>query len=70
VRRGRRIGLAGRQQPIVEAAADSAIVPRPAGVYPIEIYTDERIEELEAQGRMTPEEETRVEQALARPRRR
>jgi AbrB family looped-hinge helix DNA binding protein len=66
----KRLGLEGGRHLIVEAAEDGAIVLRPAGIYPIEIYTDERIAEFEAEGRMTPEEAARVEQALARLRQR
>jgi AbrB family looped-hinge helix DNA binding protein len=66
----KKLGLAGGSHLIVELAPDGAIVLRPAGIYPIEIYTDERIAEFLEEGRMTPEEETRVEQAIARLRRR
>jgi hypothetical protein len=51
-------------------AEDGAIVLRPAGIWPIEIYTDARIKEFEEEGRMTPEEEARVERAIARLRQR
>ena len=42
------------------------IVLRPAGVYPIEIYSDERIKEFERENRIDPELEQRVKAFLAR----
>ncbi|MGH8701996.1 MAG: AbrB/MazE/SpoVT family DNA-binding domain-containing protein [Burkholderiales bacterium] len=51
---------------LVEAAPDGSIVLRPAGVYPIEVYTDRRIKEFEDADRMTPGEEARVESVLKR----
>lgn len=41
------IGLADEAQMLVETTGDGAIVLRPAGVYPIEIYSEQRIEEFE-----------------------
>ena len=35
--------------------------------YPIEIYTDERIEEFLAEDRLTPEQKKRLEEKLGRP---
>lgn len=66
----RKLGLAGGSQLIVELAPDGAIVLRPASIRPIDIYTDERIAEFLEEDRITPEQEARVEQAIARPRRR
>jgi len=65
-----RLGLGGGQHLIVETTDDGAIILRPAGIYPIEIYADDRIAEFEHEGRMTPEEEKLVEQALGQLRRR
>jgi AbrB family looped-hinge helix DNA binding protein len=39
----RRLGLEGDRLLVVEATDDGAILLRPAGVYPIEIYSDDRI---------------------------
>ena len=39
---------------------------KPAGVYPIEVYSDERVQEFLAANRMTPEEEERLEENLER----
>jgi AbrB family looped-hinge helix DNA binding protein len=65
-----RLGLSGGRHLIVETTADGAIILRPAGIYPIEIYSDERVAEFEHEGRLTPEEEKRVEHALDRLRHR
>lgn len=40
----RRVGLTSETPLLVETTADGAIVLRPAGVYPIEVYSDARIE--------------------------
>lgn len=66
----KKLGLEGGHHLIVELADDGAIVLRPAGIYPIEIYTDERIAEFLEEGRIAPEEEARLERAIARLRRR
>jgi AbrB family looped-hinge helix DNA binding protein len=64
----RRLGLEGGGYLIAEASEDGAIVLRPAGVYPIEIYTDERIKEFERENEIDPEMERRVEAFLNRRR--
>jgi AbrB family looped-hinge helix DNA binding protein len=64
----RRLGLEGGSYLIVEASKDGAIVLRPAAVYPIEIYTDERIKEFERENEIDPELEKRAEALLARHR--
>lgn len=40
------LGVEGDQMLLVETTADGAIVLRPTGVYPIELYSDRRIEEF------------------------
>ncbi len=65
-----RLGLAGGRHLIVETTEDGAIVLRPAGICPIERYSDERLAEFEDEGRMTLEEEVQVERALGHLRRR
>jgi AbrB family looped-hinge helix DNA binding protein len=64
----RRLGLEGRSYLIVDESEDGAIVLRPAGVYPIEIYSDERIKESERENEIDPELEKRAEAFLARHR--
>ena len=41
------VGLKDEAPLLVETTADGAIVLRPAAVYPIEIYSESRIEEFE-----------------------
>jgi len=41
-----RIGLEGEQMLLVDTTDDGAIVLRPTGVYPIEIYGEERTKEF------------------------
>lgn len=60
----RELGLEGDSWLIAEAADDGAIVLRPAGVYPIEIYSDERLKEFEEEGRLTEEERARLAEVL------
>jgi AbrB family looped-hinge helix DNA binding protein len=43
----RSIGLVDDAPLIVEATSDGAIILRPAAVYPIEMYSEERIAEFE-----------------------
>lgn len=59
-------GIAEDSPLLVEAAPDGSIVLRQAGVYPIEVYTDRRVEEFEDADRMTPDEEARVASVLRR----
>jgi AbrB family looped-hinge helix DNA binding protein len=62
----RQLGLEGDSYLIVETSEDGAIVLRPAAIYPIEIYSDERIKEFERENRIDPELEQRVKAFLAR----
>jgi AbrB family looped-hinge helix DNA binding protein len=50
---------------LIAAAPDGSIVLRQAGVYPIEIYTDERIAEFERENAIPPELAARVEKVAA-----
>ncbi len=54
---------------LVEATEDGAVVLRPAAVYPIEIYSDERLREFEEANRMTARDAARLEQVLKRRKR-
>jgi bifunctional DNA-binding transcriptional regulator/antitoxin component of YhaV-PrlF toxin-antitoxin module len=62
----RRQGLEGDSWLIAEACEDGTIVLRPAAIYPIEIYTDERVKEFEQENEMTEEERERVREVLER----
>ena len=43
----RAVGLTGDTPLLVETTADGAILLRPAAVYPMEVYSEERIQEFE-----------------------
>lgn len=61
-----RLGLAGGELLIVETTADGAIVLRPAAVYPIEIYSDERVSEFLAEDELPATVEVRVRKVLGK----
>lgn len=65
----RKLGLQGAATLLVEATDDGAVILRPAAVYPVEVYTAERVKEFEAANRHTAGEQARVRKALARRRR-
>lgn len=56
----RRLGIVGEQTLLVDTAADGSIVLRQAGVYPLEIYGEERLREFEDADRMTAGESARL----------
>ena len=62
----RKLGLQGSTMLLVEATDDGAVLLRPAGVYPIEMYTDARIAEFDKENRLTAAEKARVRKALGR----
>jgi AbrB family looped-hinge helix DNA binding protein len=57
-------GLTSDAQLIVQPEPDGSIRLRPAAVYPIELYSDERIAELEAQNRVSGALRQRVKDAI------
>ena len=59
------VGLEGDTLLLVEAADDGAIVLRPAGVYPIEMYSDERVRAFLEEDELSPKEKAAVNQKLA-----
>lgn len=63
----RQLGLAPNTPLLVEATDDGAIVLRQVGVYPIEIYSDERLAEFERENELTPEQLERYGAVLADP---
>ena len=65
----RKLGLHGAATLLVEATDDGAVILRPAGVYPIELYTDARIKEFDEADRPTESEKARVRKALGRRKR-
>ncbi|MEO8197707.1 MAG: AbrB/MazE/SpoVT family DNA-binding domain-containing protein [Thermoanaerobaculia bacterium] len=61
-----RLGLSGGELLVVETTADGAIVLRPAAVYPIEIYSDERIAELSGEDEMPAATAAKVRKLLSK----
>lgn len=59
-----RLGLEGEIPLLVEITEDGAILLRPAGVYPIELYSKERIEEFDAADRMDEATADRLSRVL------
>lgn len=64
----RRLGISGEQAFLVDTTPDGAILLRRAGVYPIEIYSDERIREFDEADRLTADEMGRVTRATKKRR--
>ncbi len=60
----RRLGLVGEQTLLVDVSSDGAIVLRQAGVYPLEIYSEARLRELEESDRMSTGEKARLRRKL------
>ena len=65
----RKLGLQGAATLLVETTDDGTVILRPAAVYPIELYTDERIKEFDQADRHTASEKTRLRKVLG-PRKR
>ncbi len=63
-----RLGLEGEVPMLVETTADGAIVLRPAVVYPIELYSDERVAEFDEADRMDVATAERLGQVLGKSR--
>jgi AbrB family looped-hinge helix DNA binding protein len=57
-------GISGETPLMVDATDDGAIVLRQVGVYPIEIYSDERIASFMEEDRMTPDQASLLDRAL------
>lgn len=60
-------GLPIESQVIVESEADGSVRLRPAAVYPIEIYSAERIAEFERENELPDTLKDRARQALGDP---
>ena len=56
-------GIAPESQVIVEPEADGSIRLRPAAIYPIEIYSDERIAAFERDNSVSDALQERIRQA-------
>ena len=64
----RALGIEDEQMMTVEISDDGAIVLRPAGVYPLELYDDARIAEFLAEDEMPADLEERTDAHTAPPR--
>ncbi len=60
----RQIGIEGEGYFLVELASDGAIILRPVGVYPIELYADARVAEFLEEDALTEDERARIEKTL------
>lgn len=56
-------GVEAGSQVVVESDSDGSIRLRPVAIYPIEIYSDERIDELERENELSDDLERRARQA-------
>jgi len=56
----KRLGLEAETLLLVETTSDGSILLRPAGVYPVEVYSDARIREFHQEDEMSIEEAKRV----------
>jgi AbrB family looped-hinge helix DNA binding protein len=65
----RKLGLQGAATLLVEATEDGAVLLRPAGVYPIELYSDARVKEFEKENQLAATEKVRARKVLARRKR-
>jgi AbrB family looped-hinge helix DNA binding protein len=61
-------GIAEDARLVLETTPDGAIVMRQAAVYPIELYTDERVREFEETNSMPAAMERRIEAYLKKKR--
>ncbi|MGH2374166.1 MAG: AbrB/MazE/SpoVT family DNA-binding domain-containing protein [bacterium] len=60
----RRLGLTGEALLLVDVTPEGGILLRPAGVYPIELYSQGRVREFLTEDRMTPQEARRVKRRI------
>ena len=61
-------GIAEESRVMLEVTGDGAIVMRQAAVYPVELYTDERVKEFEETNTIPAAMERRVEAYLKKKR--
>lgn len=59
-----RLGIEPETVLLVEAADDGSIVLRPAGVYPVELYSDARVREFLDEDRLTDKEVAKLRSIL------
>ena len=59
-----RLGIEPETVMLVETADDGSIVLRPAGVYPVELYSDARVREFLEEDRLTDKEVAKLRSIL------
>jgi len=57
-------GLEAESLLLIETMSDGGIMLRPAGVYPIEMYSDERVQEFLEEDELSTEEKAALEKKL------
>jgi len=62
----RSVGLTGDEPLLVETTSDGAILLRPAAVYPVEIYSGQRIAEFERENAVPEDLQARIRTSLDR----
>ncbi|CAN5183093.1 AbrB/MazE/SpoVT family DNA-binding domain-containing protein [soil metagenome] len=55
-----RLGLHGGDMLLLEVDDEGAILLRPTGVYPLELYSDERVAEFAEADELSPEQRKRL----------
>ena len=58
------LGIEAETMLLVEATSDGSILLRPAGVYPIEIYSDERVAEFMEENQIDDDLRSRIKKRL------
>jgi AbrB family looped-hinge helix DNA binding protein len=59
-----RLGLEGGESLLLDVTEDGAILLRPAGVYPLEIYNDARVQEFLETDELSEEEKAEIARTL------
>jgi len=62
----RSIGLTGDTPLLVETTPEGAILLKPAAVYPVEIYSEQRVAEFERENAVPDDLQARVRASLSR----
>ncbi len=60
----KRLGMTGEALLLVSTTPEGGILLKPAGVYPIEIYSEKRVNEFLAEDHATPDEQRRVKHRI------
>jgi bifunctional DNA-binding transcriptional regulator/antitoxin component of YhaV-PrlF toxin-antitoxin module len=60
----RSVGLTGDAPLLVETTPEGAILLKPAAVYPVELYSAQRIEEFDRENAVPPDLQARVRASL------